>query len=330
MSNVSKASCSVKKKTVYRVKNWSTYNRALIARGSLTLWVDESVVSSWYYEGPSQRGAQYTYSDQAIEMALTLRRLLNLGLRQTQGFVKSLWTLMGLDEVLAVPNYSTLSRRQADLTIALPVRPTDGPMDLVVDSTGLKVYGEGEWTARQHGASTRRTWRKLHLGINADTQDIVAQQMTDAYGDDARQLKPLLAQVKTPVTRCYADGAYDRWHVHRLLAYHPAQQAAPIEAVIPPCENAQHRKSKRRYRHIEARNQRVADMKKRGRKRWKKYSGYHRRSLVETTMARFKRIVGAQLQARAWKRQQSEVQIGCALLNRFTQLGMPRSYKIEI
>jgi hypothetical protein len=105
MSNVSKASSSVKKKTVYRVKNWSTYNRALIARGSLTLWVDESVVSSGYYEGPSQRGAQYTYSDQAIEMALTLCRLLNLGLRQTQGFVESLWTLMGLDEVLAVPDY---------------------------------------------------------------------------------------------------------------------------------------------------------------------------------------------------------------------------------
>ena len=329
MSNVSKAAKSVKKKTIYRVKNWAAYNQALIARGSLTLWVDASVVSSWYYDGPPQRGAQYTYSDQAIEMALTLRRLLNLGLRQTQGFVESLWTLMGLDTVLGVPDYSTLSRRQADLTIALPVRPSDGPIDLVVDSTGLKVYGEGEWTARQHGASTRRTWRKLHLGIKADTQEIVAEQMTNAYGEDARQLKPLLAQIDTPVARCYGDGAYDRWHVHRLLAYPPAGQPGSIEAVIPPCENAQPRKSKRRYRHIEARNQRVAEMKKRGRKAWKKHSGYHRRSLVETAMARFKRIVGAQLQAREWKRQQVEVQIGCGLLNRMTQLGMPQSYKVE-
>ncbi|HIG56413.1 MAG TPA: IS5 family transposase, partial [Candidatus Handelsmanbacteria bacterium] len=205
MSNVSKASTSVKKKTIYRVKNWATYNRSLIARGSLTLWVDESVVSSWYYEGPSQRGAQYTYSDQAIEMALTRRRLLNLPLRQTQGFVESLWTLMGLEEVLAVPDYSTLSRRQGTLKVALPVQPTDGPMHLVVDSTGLKVYGEGEWTARQHGASTRRTWRKLHLAINANTQDIVAQQLTKAYAADARQLKPLLRQIDTPIERCYAD-----------------------------------------------------------------------------------------------------------------------------
>lgn len=329
MSNVSNASQSVKKKTIYRVKNWSTYNRSLIARGSLTLWLDESVLSSWYYEGPPQRGAQYTYSDQAIEMALTLRRLLNLALRQTQGFVESLWTLMGLDERLDVPDYSTLSRRQSTLPIALPVQPTNGPMHLVVDSTGLKVYGEGEWTARQQGASTRRTWRKLHLGINADTQDIVAQQMTDAYGNDARQLKPLLAQIETPVARCYADGAYDRWHVHRLLAYPPTKQGAPIEAIIPPCDHAQIKKSKRRYRHIEARNQRVQQMKKSGRKKWKLQSGYHRRSLVETAMARFKRIIGPQLQAREWTRQQVEVQIGCAILNRVTHLGMPQSYKIE-
>lgn len=328
MSNVSKAPSPVKQKTLYRVKNWSAYNQALIARGNLTLWVDESVVSSWYYDGPTQRGAQYTYSDQAIEMALTLRRLLNLGLRQTQGFVASLWTLMGLDDVLAVPDYSTLSRRQAHLKVTLPVQPSVGPIDLVVDSTGLKVYGQGEWTARQHGASTRRTWRKLHLGIDAATQEIVAQRMTDAYGDDARQLKPLLAQIDTPVAHCYADGAYDRWHVHRLLAYPPAN-TAPIEAVIPPCQNAQKRTCRRHYRHIQARNQRVEQMKKRGRKAWKKHSGYHRRSLVETAMARFKRIVGAQLQARQWKRQQVEVQIGCALLNRFTQLGMPQSYKIE-
>jgi len=219
MSNVSKASSSVKKKTIYRVKDWSSYNRALIARGSLTLWLDESVWSSWYYEGPPQRGAQYTDSDQAIERALTLRCLLNFPLRQTQGFIHSILVLMGLDDLLVVPNYSTLSRRPARLAVAIPIQHTQEPMHLVVDSTGLKVYGEGEWKVRKHGWTTRRTWRELHLGVNADTQEIVAHQLTPAYADDARQLKPLLAQIKTPVARCYADGAYDRWHAHRLLAY---------------------------------------------------------------------------------------------------------------
>jgi hypothetical protein len=329
MSNVLKASTSVKKKTIYRVKNWAAYNQSLIARGSLTLWLDDSVVSRWYYEGPTQRGSQYTYSDGAIELGLTVRRLLHLPLRQTQGFVESLLVLMGLHALLDTPTYSTFSRRQRTLKVDLPVQPTEEPMHLVVDSTGLKVYGEGEWKARQHGASKRRTWRKLHLGINAESQEIVAQQMTEAYADDAHQLKPLLAQVETPVARCYGDGAYDRWHVHRLLAYPPAKQPTPIESVIPPCNHAQIKKSKRRYRHIEARNKRVQQIKKRGRKKWKQHSGYHRRSLVETAMARFKRIIGPQLQAREWNRQQVEVQIGCAILNRMTKLGMPQSYKVE-
>jgi hypothetical protein len=284
---------------------------------------------SWYYEGPPQRGAQYTYSDQAIERALTLRCLLNFPLRQTQGFIHSILVLMGLDDLLVVPNYSTLSRGQARLAVAIPIQPTQEPMHLVVDSTGLKVYGEGEWKVRKHGWTTRRTWRELHLGVNADTQEIVAHQLTPAYADDARQLKPLLAQIKTPVARCYADGAYDRWHAHRLLAYPSAGQPSSIEAIIPPRDSAQIKKSKRRYRHIEARNQRVQQMKKIGRKKWKQQSEYHRRSLVETAMARFKRIIGPQLQAREWNRQKVEVQIGCAILNRMTHLGMPQSYKIE-
>lgn len=329
MSKVLRGPKPVKSKPIYRVKNGSSYNRALIARGSLTVWLDESVVSSWYYEGPMQRGAQYTYSDQAIEMALTLRRLLHLPLRQTQGFVESLLVLMGLDKSLEAPTYSTLSRRQARLTVDIPVQPTKEPMHLVVDSTGLKVYGEGEWKVRKHGWTTRRTWRELHLGVNAETQEIVAHQLTPAYADDARQLRGLLEQIDTPVACCYGDGAYDRWHVHRILAYPPKGQSAPIEAIIPPCDHAQIKKSKRRYRHIEARNQRVQQVRKTGRKKWKQQSGYHRRSLAETAMARFKRIIGPQLQAREWARQKVEVQIGCVILNQMTQLGMPQSYKIE-
>ena len=329
MSNVSKASSSVKKKTIYRIKNWAAYNRSLIARGSLTLWLDEAVLSSWYHTGPKQRGAQYIYSDQAIEMALMIRSLLNLPLRQTQGFIHSVLILMGLDDLLAMPNYTTLSRRQGRLAVTVAVQPTKEPMHLVVDSTGLKVYGEGEWKVRKHGWTTRRTWRELHLGINADTQEIVAHQLTLAYADDARQLKLLLRQIDTPIASCYADGAYDRWHVHRLLAYPPTQRSTPIEAIIPPCNHAQIKKSKRRYRHIEARNQRVKHMNKIGRKKWKVHSGYHRRSLVETAMARFKRIIGPRLQAREWTRQKVEVQIGCAILNRMTHLGMPQSYKVE-
>ena len=159
MSKISGGSPSVKSKAVYRVKNWSSYNRALIARGSLTVWLDDSLWKQWYDQGPSQRGAQFVYSDPTIEWMLTMRVLLRLPLRQTQGFIQSLLDLMQLE--LATPDYSTLSRRQGNLAVVLPTQCPDKPMHLVVDSTGLKVYGEGEWKVRQHGWTKRRTWRKL-------------------------------------------------------------------------------------------------------------------------------------------------------------------------
>ena len=159
--------------------------------------------------------------------------------------------------MLVVPNYSTLFRRQAGLALAILVRPTKEPMHLVVDWAGLKAYGEGECKVRKHGWTTRCTWRELQLGINADTQEIVTHQLTTAYADHARQLKGLLRPIDTVVACCYGDAAYDRWHVHWLLAYPPQGPSAPIEAIIPPCDHAQIKKSKRRYRHIEARNQRV-------------------------------------------------------------------------
>ena len=115
--------------------------------------------------------------------------------------------------MLVVPNYSTLARRQAGLALAILVQPTKEPMHLVVDSAGLKTYGEGECKVRKHGWTTRRTWRELQLGIDAGTQEIVAHELTTACADDARQLKGLLGQIDTQVACCYGDGAYDRWHV---------------------------------------------------------------------------------------------------------------------
>ena len=165
MSKVSGSSPSVKSKAVYRVKNWSSYNRALVARGSLTVWIDDCLWKQWYDHRPSQRGAQFVYSDQAMEWMLTMRVLFGLPLRQTQGFIHSLLELMGL--ALAVPDYSTLSRRQGALAVVLPKKQPDrpaSPMHLVVDSTGLKVYGEDEWNVRQPGWTKRRTWRSCMWG----------------------------------------------------------------------------------------------------------------------------------------------------------------------
>src|SRR5256886_4949095 len=176
----------MKTKTQYRIRNWSAYNAALIARGSLTLWVDEEAVKAWHYTGPTQRGAQYVYAEAAISCVLTLRAVYHLALRATEGLARSVFTL--LEVALPVPSYSTLSRRAAELPVALGALPRSTPLHLVIDSSGFKVYGEGEWKVRQHGWSKRRTWRKLHLAVDEATGEIVAAVGSESggAGDGAR------------------------------------------------------------------------------------------------------------------------------------------------
>ena len=171
-----KQATASKKQVVYRVKNWAAYNQALVQRGTLTVWLSQEAVDGWRYGGPPQRGAQFYYSDLAIETALTLRLVYHLPLRQTEGFVESIQQLMDRD--VSAQDHSTLSRRHGGLDIALPQRSVDEPIHMVVDSSGLKVYGEGEWKVRQHGWSSRRTWRKLRLGLNEATGEILAQTLT--------------------------------------------------------------------------------------------------------------------------------------------------------
>src|SRR5262252_8097587 len=181
------------KKTSYRIRNWPAYNAALSGRGSLTLWVDEAAIRSWRYTGPTQRGAQYHYADTAISCVLTLRAVYHLALRAAEGLARSVFALLAVS--LPVPSYSTLSRRAAELPVALGALPRSTPLHLVIDSSGFKVYGEGEWKVRQHGWSKRRTWRKLHLAVDEATGEIVAAVASEAVGTDEDALPDLLEQV---------------------------------------------------------------------------------------------------------------------------------------
>src|SRR5512133_4400166 len=194
-------------KPVYRIRNWKHYNDALVRRGSLTLWVDQDTLQAWRHQGPNQQGAQFEYSDTAIQCLLTLRAVYHLTLRATEGFARSLFDLMHLD--LPVSDYTTLCRRAATVHITLPKKAT-GPLHLVLDSTGLKVYGEGEWKVRQHGYSKRRTWLKLHLAVDPQTHEIQAAVVSEPGVTDAETVPALLEQVTNPVERAAGDGMYDR------------------------------------------------------------------------------------------------------------------------
>lgn len=305
-----------KPKRQYRLRNWPDYNKALVRRGSLTLWVEEGTVGRWHDKtAPVRRGRRRLYSDLVITCALTLREVYHLPLRSTQGLVRSVLRLLGAD--LLAPHYTTLSRRAASLDVQLE-RLSKGPLHLAVDSTGVKLYGEGEWKARLYGLEKRRTWRKLHLLLDHTTHECVALSMTDKEILDRRELPGLLCEVEGEVAEVLGDGAYDFQGCYKAI------HARGARAVIPP----QVRARVRAGAEFGDRNAAVLRGREVGRDEWKQEAGYHRRSLAETVMMRFKIIFSDKLKSREWKRQETELRVRCAALNKMTSLGMPQSYAV--
>jgi len=319
----------VKKKQVFRVRNWSEYNRSLVNRGSLTIWCDERMLASWTHsQHTGRRGSSDFYSDSAILLALSLKAVYGQTLRGTQGLLRSVLDLMGMLE-LPVPDYSTLCRRAQRLEVPLEDVAARGAVHLVVDSTGCKVFGEGEWKVRQHGYSKRRTWRKMHLGIDAQSGQIKAAMMTTNGVADSEVLSNMLLQVAEPIGQLSGDGGYDKRTCYTALKEREQQQGRPLKVTIPPRHGA------RIWRHGNtegerlARDQNLRRIREVGRSRWKEESNYHRRSLAETGMFRHKTIFGDELSARCFNSQATEVFVRCRVLNKMTQLGMPESYLVE-
>lgn len=307
----------------YRIRNWAAYNKSLVQRGSLTLWISEDVLANWHPlpEGQRKRGGQRRYSDQAITCLLLLKAVYKLPYRQTIGFAQSILNLLQAD--VTVPDYTLLCKRSVDLPVDLSVSQSDDPKHVVIDSSGLKVYGEGEWKVRQHGYSKRRTWRKLHLSVNESTQEIEAVALSEAGVDDAEMGGELLEETPGEIEQVSADGAYDKRKFYQACARRRVHRI-----VVPPRRDAkiwQHGNSKKPPL---PRDQNLRHIRRVGRKRWKVASGYHRRSLAETAVYRVKTIFGNVLSTRTLARQITEARVKTAALNRMTQLGMPDSYRV--
>ena len=302
-----------KYKTKYRVTNWADYDRALVQRGDITLWISEDAIKSWTPNPSGKRGAPRKYSDLAIETALTMRLVYGLPLRQAEGFLRSLLNIMGLD--LDAPDHTTLSRRSRQLNIALRPKPSTDPIDLIIDSTGLSIVGQGEWAAAKHGKRGKRGWRKLHIGVNGDGE-IVAQVLTDGNVDDAKTGALLIEQVEGDIQEIIGDAAYD------TSAIYEAAGARGADVVVPPVKGAVVSGSKLR---LSARDETVLKVDALGRREWKKESGYHRQGRVENTFFRYKQIFDGKLHARHEKGQEVEAALACRILNRMTGLGLPVS-----
>ena len=296
----------------YRTTNWKQYNASLKARGSLTVWLDKRVC--WFAAASGKRGRSPKFSDAAIQFCLTLKNLFGLALRQSTGLVQSVLQLSGL--AWPVPDFSTLCRRQLGLNVQVPYTRSQGGLHLLVDSTGIKFLGEGEWKCKKHGPERRRQWRKLHIGIDAQTLQIRAICVTSNNVSDAAVLPDLLQQLPEDeaLESLTGDGAYDTQPVYEAVIQ---RGAVPI---IPPRKNARIRKGDA----FAYRNAALVACRRLGRRIWKVWSGYHRRSLVETKMNCIKRL-GERVMSRTFERQVNELHIRAAILNRFTELGRPQT-----
>jgi IS5 family transposase len=307
----------------YKIKNWKEYNQALKQRGSLEIWIENDIESKWYYQGKPQRGAQFKYSAVCIEMAAMLRAVYHLPYRQLEGFIKSLVIYAKWDVI--VPEYTVIHKRIKKLNISVPqsLKKSAEKKYIVIDSTGLKVYGEGEWKVRKHGWNKHRRWMKLHMVVDEATAIIENCCLTGNNTDDASVVEPLLDGVKGRIKKIAGDGAYDQLKVYKAL------KKRKIKAIIPPRKVARIKKHGNKRGKPLARDKNIRGVRKWGRKLWKIKTNYHRRSLAETAIYRYKIIFGGQLKAREVKMQSEEIKIKCKVLNRMTQLGMPESYEVK-
>ncbi len=303
----------------HRVTNWAEYDAGLRARGSLTVWFTDAAIAAWRATPRTTRGGQPCYSALAITTALTVRAVFRLALRQTEGLIGSLLQLLGLD--LPVPDHSTLSRRAEALEVPRP-KAGRAPVHLLVDSTGLKFCGPGEWLTEKHGAKRRRAWKVLHLATDADTGRIVASVLTDKDADDGSQVGPLLDRVEGAVTSFTGDGAYDRDDVYaEVAARHPAAAViVPPRANAVPSADAEITPTQR-DRHLQC-------IAKRGRMGWQKASEYNWRALVEADISRWKCVIGDGLRFQTDGRQATEIAIAADVLNRMLDLGRPEYVRI--
>ena len=301
----------------YRTTNWPAYNAALKSRGSLLIWLDKDM--AWFAAKSGKRGRSQTFSDASIQFCLSIKCLFGLPLRQSIGMVESLLKLAGVD--WPVPDYSTVCRRQKDLRVVIPYQASQNGLHLLVDSTGIKMLGEGEWKRKKHGADYRRQWLKVHVGIDANTLELRAVEVTSNAIGDAPMLPELLAQISGDevIVAVGADGAYDTKGCHAAIA------ARGAVALIPTRKNGQ--PWKENTPGARARNETLRATRRLGRAIWKNWSGYHQRSLVETKMRCFK-LLGERVMARDFDRQVAELQVRAALLNRFTRLGTPVTVRV--
>ena len=308
----------------YKVRNWSEYNESLKKRGSIYLWVSEDAIEKWQSpKDPHFIGAPKQYSDDAILCMMALKVVYHLPYRQLVGFVLSIFALLKV--TLKVPHFTTVATRAKLLGKHFKILSKLRPADLVFDSSGFKIYGEGEWKVRQHGKQKRRRWKKFHIGVCPKTHEVIVAEVTELETADCEIGPKLLKKAPRSVKKAIGDGAYDTWNCYR------AADDKGQKLIVPPRDGAMFNEGDEPW--VKARNEAICQIiglgnDKEGIALWKKLVGYHERSLVETTFSRFKAIFGPKLFSKSIDNQHVELMLKAKILNRMTQQGMPNGLMV--
>jgi hypothetical protein len=315
----------VRKQQKHQVSNWRDYNLSLKKRGSLEIWISDDIEGLWHEKDTVNDGAgkPRKYTEKSIELSYSLKLAFKQPLRQTEGFINSIFKIAGME--IKCPDYSTLSRRCATLNLKIPKykkREIEGDVDkeriITLDSTGLKQYGKDEWHQEKHKVKPRRSWKKLHLIVD-DNHVIQGAELTEKSVHDSEVVLDLLNQVEGAGDRYVADGAYDTKEVYEEIE----KQKENAKIVISPRENAVISDEW----HIE-RNKTLNIINKHGYKGWYKIRKYGFQNYAELSMQRYKKIIGPKMHSRDIRRQKNEAVIATSILNKFTTLGMPISKKV--
>ncbi|MGR5444461.1 IS5 family transposase [Vibrio jasicida] len=293
-----------------KITNWAEYNKALCKRGSVTFWIDDTAVDTWRCKTHhGKRGRGFQYSETAIETALMIKGIFSLPLRALQGFIDSIFELM--DVPLTSPDYTCISKRSKTVQITYRNKSKGAIRHITIDSTGLKVFGEGEWKVKKHGAEKRRTWRKLHLAVDVDTHEAISAEVSLVNVGDSEVLPTLLNPLRREIDVVSADGAYDTKSSHNTLKN---KGCTPL---IPPRKNAAF------WEDGHPRNEAVEALKNGTIGEWKSESGYHYRSISETAMSRYKGLTSGKLSLRCYNAQVGEIMANVKAINKVIGLGMP-------
>ncbi len=308
-------------KKAYRVRNWCEYEAGLRDRGSLTVWISltQGKLENWDAPRPKRRkpGRQRKYSNHAIETAVTLGQVFHLASRQSEGLLRSLLSLLNLDN--DVPDHTTISRRKAKLgKVSFYGNKQKTPLHILIDSSGLTVH-----VGQLRKPPKNRDYRKLHLGVDEQTGDVVACELTSKRASDSSRVAALLAQLDRPIASVRADTAYDSSGVYEALENHGAHRSPRV--LIPPREGARLASESASTRQ---RNRNIRAQARLGKRKWHIESGYSKRSKVETAFSRYKAIIGPAMRSRGLASQRVEARIGCKILNTMMALGRPNGQMI--